>query len=215
MSATIAAARHVWTTDEYLRAAQAGVFAPDVRTELIEGEIIEMSAQGADHIRAVMKTNEWLRETFAGVAHVRIQTTLRLGARRVPEPDLAVVRGSVNDAPIFPPVSDILLVVEVSDWTLAFDRSDKARLYARGRGRLLDREPEESAGRGASRRGRRRLFRRAHVRRRRVRAASRRARRLVPAARAGFAARPGHRRRRYRVTASARAPRAVAGGTPV
>lgn len=131
MSATIAAARHMWTTDEYLRAAQAGVFAPDVRTELIEGEIIEMSAQRADHIRAVMKTNKRLRETFAGVAHVRVQTTLRLGSRRAPEPDLLVVRGDEDDSPITPPAADILLVVEVSDWTLAFDRSDKARLYAR------------------------------------------------------------------------------------
>ena len=65
MSATIAAARHLWTAEEYLRAAQAGVFAPDLRTELIEGEIIEMSAQGADHIRATMKTGKRLRETFA------------------------------------------------------------------------------------------------------------------------------------------------------
>ncbi len=131
MSATIAAARHVWTTDEYLRAAQAGVFAPDVRTELIEGEIIEMSAQGADHIRAMMRTNKRLREMFAGVAHIRVQTTLRLGTRRAPEPDLLVVRGDEDDAPITPPAADILLIVEVSDWTLAFDRSDKARLYAR------------------------------------------------------------------------------------
>jgi Uma2 family endonuclease len=110
MSAMLAAARHLWTTKEYLRAAEAGVFAPDVRTELIEGEIIEMSAQGADHIRAVMKTNELLREMFVGVGHVRVQMTLRLGTRRAPGPDLAVVRGSVNDAPITPPITDILLV---------------------------------------------------------------------------------------------------------
>jgi Uma2 family endonuclease len=57
--------------------------------------------------------------------------TLLLGRRRIPEPDLLVVRGSVDDAPIAPSADDILLVVEVSDWTLAFDRSDKARLYAR------------------------------------------------------------------------------------
>lgn len=131
MSAMLAAARHVWTADEYLRASQAGVFAPDVRTELIEGEITEMSAQGADHIQATLRTGKRLRELFAGVAHVRVQTTLRLGPRRVPEPDLAVVRGDEDDAPAVPPVADVLLIVEVPEWTLAFDRSDKARLYAR------------------------------------------------------------------------------------
>jgi Uma2 family endonuclease len=78
-----------------------------------------------------MKTGKRLREMFARIAHVRVQMTLPLGARRVPEPDLLVVRGDEDDAPIAPPAADILLIVEVSDWTLAFDRPDKARLYAR------------------------------------------------------------------------------------
>lgn len=131
MSAMIEAARHLWTAEEYLKAAQAGVFPPDLRTELIEGEIIEMSAQDAGHIRATMKASKCLRTLFAEVAHVRVQTTLHLGPRRVPEPDLLVVRGAEEDSPIAPSPEDILLLVEVSDWTLAFDRSDKARMYAR------------------------------------------------------------------------------------
>lgn len=120
-----------WTVNEYLRAAQAGVFAPGVRTELIEGEIIEMGAQGDDHVRVLMRTDQRLRTLFAGVAHVRVRMTLLLGPRHAPNPDLAVVRGDVDTAPITPPVADILLVVEVSDGTLTFDRSDKAHLYAR------------------------------------------------------------------------------------
>src|SRR5215210_6813010 len=86
-----AAVRHLWTADEYLRAWQAGVFAPDLRTELIDGEVFDMSAQGAGHIRSVMKTNERLRTVFAGQAHVRVQMTLRLSRSAVPEPDLLVV----------------------------------------------------------------------------------------------------------------------------
>lgn len=131
MSAVIAAVRHLWTADEYLKAAQAGVFAPGLRTELIDGEIIEMRAQSGGHIRTTMKTDFRLRALFADVAHVRVQMTLRLGPRRVPEPDLLVVRGTVDDAAIAPASEDILLVAEVSDGTLAFDRSEKARLYAR------------------------------------------------------------------------------------
>nr|CAA9231927.1 hypothetical protein AVDCRST_MAG63-1013 [uncultured Armatimonadetes bacterium] len=130
-SAMVDAARHAWTAEEYQRASEAGVFPPGLRTELIEGEILEMSAQGADHVRAVLKVGKRLRERFAGMAHVRVQMTLPLGARRVPEPDLAVVRGDEDDAPAAPPAADVLLIVEVSDWTLAFDRADKARMYAR------------------------------------------------------------------------------------
>lgn len=95
--------KHLWTADEYLKAAAAGVFPPGLRTELIEGQIIEMRAQGADHVRATMKTGKRLRDTFTENAHVRVQMTLPLGRRRVPEPDLLVVRGSEDDSPIAPP----------------------------------------------------------------------------------------------------------------
>lgn len=131
MTPEATARRHLWTADAYLRAWEAGVFPPDLRTELIDGEIIEMSAQGADHIYAVMNTNECLRDVFGEQNHVRVQMTLRLGRNAVPEPDLLVVRGSHRDAPAAPAVEDILLVVEVAHHTLAYDRNDKAAVYAR------------------------------------------------------------------------------------
>src|SRR3712207_1566181 len=102
MSAAAEPRRHLWTADEYLRAWEAGVLPPGLRTELVDGEIIERSAQGAGHIRTVMQANELLRAAFQGVGHVRVQTTLHLGPRTMPEPDLLVMRGSVRDSAISP-----------------------------------------------------------------------------------------------------------------
>ncbi len=117
---------------EYYRAAEAGVFAPDERLELIQGEIVVMSPMGAPHAVALAKTQYALLNAYATIhCHVRGQLPLRLSRDSEPEPDVAVVRGAFDDySATHPTGEDALLLVEISDATLVFDRTVKAAVYA-------------------------------------------------------------------------------------
>ena len=104
-------------------------FFQDRRVELIEGEIIEMPVPKPPHVMALGLTEDALRAAFGRGFSVRTQVPLNLGDASEPEPDLAVVPGGPRDYPEHPTTA--LLVVEISDTTLAIDRGRKASLYAR------------------------------------------------------------------------------------
>ncbi len=129
MGVTTPQVRH-WTRDEYIRMAEAGVFAPGERVELIEGEIIAMTPQKSPHAASVRLVQETLRGLFGPGFDVRPQLPLSLGPDSEPEPDVAVVRGNPRDYVQEHPTTAVL-VVEVADTTLDFDRGRKAGLYAR------------------------------------------------------------------------------------
>lgn len=125
-----AAQTHRWTRREYERMGEAGILAPDARTELIDGEIIEMSPQGSRHAAAIRMVEEALRETVSGGYDIRVQLPLDLDDQNQPEPDVSVVRGHYTDYVDAHP-AEAALVVEVADTSLDFDRHRKAGLYAR------------------------------------------------------------------------------------
>lgn len=108
----------------------AGVFAPDARLELLEGEIINMTPQKSRHATAVRLVEDALRATFGTGFDVRPQLPLSLGDFSEPEPDVAVVKGSPRDYRDAHPASAVL-VVEVSETTLDYDRKRKLPVYAR------------------------------------------------------------------------------------
>jgi Uma2 family endonuclease len=110
--------------------ADAGIFAPGERVELIEGEIIAMTPQKSPHATAIWLAQEALRLAFGAGFHVRSQLPLTLGPDSEPEPDAAVVRGTAREYVDGHPTTAIL-VVEVADTTLEFDRGRKAAMYAR------------------------------------------------------------------------------------
>lgn len=118
----------VWSRDEYYRLADEGFFV-DRRVELIEGEIVEMPAQKNEHSICIGLSEAALRSAFGAKHWVRNQAPLHLGTRSAPEPDLSVVRGKPRDYLGGAPTS-ALLVVEVSDTSLVYDRGRKANLYA-------------------------------------------------------------------------------------
>lgn len=118
-----------WTREAYDRLIEAGAFHPESRAQLIDGEIIEMSPQGSKHATAVYLVDQVLSATFKS-AMVRVQLPLALGDASEPEPDIAVVEGAPRDFTDQHPAS-ALLVVEVSDATLRFDRTRKLAVYAR------------------------------------------------------------------------------------
>jgi Uma2 family endonuclease len=119
-----------WTRAEYERLAEVGLLRADERVELIEGEIVEMAPQLGQHTTGILLTEDALRKLF-GVGHqIRVQCPLALGDYSEPESDVAVVAGGLRDFRDHHPTS-ALLVVEVADSTLAFDRDTKGGLYAR------------------------------------------------------------------------------------
>lgn len=121
---------HRWARSQYEQMITAGVFHPEDRVELIEGEIIQMTPQSSSHAVAVRLTEIALTSAFGTGYDVRVQMPLALDDSSEPEPDIAVVVGSPRDYRDAHP-STALSVVEVSDSTLAFDQKRKLALYAR------------------------------------------------------------------------------------
>ncbi len=118
-----------WTRQEYEQLGELGVLGPDERVELIQGEIVEMPPQLSRHASGVRLAEDALRAAFGAGFDVRAQLPLALGQFSEPEPDVAVVRGTILDFVTGHPTTAVL-VVEVSETTLAFDREVKASLYA-------------------------------------------------------------------------------------
>jgi len=119
-----------WTRQQYDRMVETGIFAPGERVELIDGEVLAMTPQGSGHATALLLAEEALRIAFGAGTHVRVQLPLALDPSSEPEPDLTVVFGSLREYRDAHPTS-ALLVVEVADTTLLYDREQKGSLYAR------------------------------------------------------------------------------------
>lgn len=121
---------HTWSRAEYERIVEAGGFAPDSRVELLDGEIVDMSPQKSTHATAVGLVEAALRGSFGDGFHVRSQKPLALDDQSEPEPDCAVVPGRLRDYANAHPRTAVL-IVEVADTSLGYDRTDKAAAYAR------------------------------------------------------------------------------------
>jgi Uma2 family endonuclease len=124
--------RHLINVEQYYRMAEAGVLAPDARVELIEGEIIELAPIGSGHAGIVNFLQRKFDRTIGEHAVATVQQPLRLGDRSEPQPDLMLLRPRDDFyRNSHPTAADVLLLIEVSDSTLRFDRGEKAALYAR------------------------------------------------------------------------------------
>lgn len=111
--------------------AKAGILHEDDRVELIEGELIEKAAVGSYHVTTVNNFTERFGAPAAGRYIVSIQNPVRLGRHSEPEPDVVLLRPREDRyANGLPGPEAVLLVVEVSDTTLAYDRKVKLPLYA-------------------------------------------------------------------------------------
>jgi Uma2 family endonuclease len=124
--------RHKLDVSQYHRMGETGVFEGNERVELIEGEIVEMAPVGSGHAGTTNKLTELLVVAARGRAVVAVGNSVRLDRYNEPQPNFALLepradfyRGSV------PTPSDVLLLVEVADSSLRFDRAVKLPLYAR------------------------------------------------------------------------------------
>ena len=129
---TGATARWLWTRKTYYQAAEAGIFGPNERLELIEGEVIrKVSPQSDPHAYSVIQSAEIMRQIFRQGFHVREEKPMVLSDTTELEPDVAVVRGTLRQAHRHPRPENIALLIEVSVSTVKFDQTRKAELYAR------------------------------------------------------------------------------------
>ena len=111
---------------------EAGIFHPEARLELIEGEIIEMSPVGDRHIACVNRANALFTSRLAGRVMVSVQNPVRLSRFTEPQPDILLARPRDDyyaNKRLSP--EDTLLVIEISDTTVRYDRNRKMPLYAK------------------------------------------------------------------------------------
>jgi Uma2 family endonuclease len=118
--------KKLFTVQEYHRMARAGILQEDDRLELIDGEVIEMSPIGHRHFVSVTRASSYFMRSFGDKGIVSVQGPLRLNARTELQPDVVVLSPRADFyASKIPNPSDVLLVVEVSDTTLAMDQKIK------------------------------------------------------------------------------------------
>jgi Uma2 family endonuclease len=123
--------RHRITVDHYYRMADVGLFAPDERVELINGEIIDMPPMGSRHASKLQQLATALTLSIGARAILRQQLPLRLSEDSEPMPDITVVSPRADQySESHPGAADALLVVEVSESTLRYDRDVKVPMYA-------------------------------------------------------------------------------------
>lgn len=123
--------RRRFTIHEYHRMGETGIIHEDERVELIDGEIIMMAPIGGRHVETVNRANELFVVRLAGRAVVSIQNPVVLSERGESQPDLVVFRRHPDLYAAGPPgAADALLVLEVADSSLDYDRGVKLPRYA-------------------------------------------------------------------------------------
>jgi Uma2 family endonuclease len=122
--------RHVWTVESYHQMAESGLLTEDDRIELIEGELLDMAPIGSKHANWVNRFNQVFFTSALGRYEISIQNPVILGTRNEPQPDVMLLK-KANYMNALPTAADVLLIVEVSDSTLEYDRDVKLGIYAR------------------------------------------------------------------------------------
>jgi len=123
--------RHRFSVDDYYRMAETGVLNIGDHVELIDGEILEMSPIGSRHAGCVNRMAAMLSAAVERRAIVSVQNPVRLSELSEAQPDVALLRPRDDwYSAGHPGPADTLLVVEVAETSLAFDRDVKRPLYA-------------------------------------------------------------------------------------
>lgn len=111
--------------------AAAGIFSEDDRVELIEGEIVEMNPIGSRHAACVGRLTKLLERIAGDVSIVWVQNPVQVNDYSEPLPDVALLRPRDDFyAQANPQAADVLLIIEVADSSVGYDRGIKLPLYA-------------------------------------------------------------------------------------
>jgi Uma2 family endonuclease len=131
MNATVRISqRHKITRAEYHAMWEAGVFAPDLDLELLDGELIEMAADGERTIGWNVEINRWLIQSLCAQYRVTPDKSFALSEVSEPKPDFWVFDAKLRVGEVTG--ANVLLVIEVSDTAVRADLGKKATPYAAG-----------------------------------------------------------------------------------
>jgi Uma2 family endonuclease len=123
--------RRHFNVTEYYRMAAAGVFSEDDRVELIEGEIIEMNPIGSRHAACVGRLTKLLERLAGDRSIVWVQNPVQVNDYSEPLPDIALLKPRDDFyAQANPQAAHVLLLIEVADSSVEYDRDIKIPLYA-------------------------------------------------------------------------------------
>jgi Uma2 family endonuclease len=123
--------RRRFTATDYARMHESGILAEDDRVELLDGEIYLMSPIGPRHAALVNRLNKLLLRQIGDDAILSIQNPIQLDAYSQPQPDLALLAVRADEyAAALPTPPDVLLLIEVADTSLVYDRQKKLPRYA-------------------------------------------------------------------------------------
>jgi Uma2 family endonuclease len=119
-----------FTVDDYYKMIELGILKDYEKAEIIEGELIKKMPIGDRHAFAVDRLTRFFIKNVSDNVLVRVQNPLRLSEFDEPEPDLLLADLTKFDGKRHPLPDEVILVVEVSDTTVKYDRDKKLPLYA-------------------------------------------------------------------------------------
>jgi len=132
MATPLALARHKLSIEHYHRMGRAGILGEDSRVELIEGELIDMAPIGSLHASVVSTLSMFFARQVGERAIVSTQNPVSLPPDNELQPDIALLRPrSDRYRGALPTAADVMLLIEVADTTLKFEREIKLPTYAR------------------------------------------------------------------------------------
>lgn len=132
MSSTAVNVRHKLSVSEYYRMGEAGILHEDDRIELVEGDLIDMAPIGSRHASIVNQLARLLIKAVDDEVIVSVQNPVRLSDWSEPQPDIVVLKPRSDDYfSAHPGPDDVLILIEVADSSIDYDRKTKLPLYAR------------------------------------------------------------------------------------
>ena len=121
------------SVQDYYRMAEAGIFAPEERVELLAGQVVRMAAKGVAHEAAITRTEKALRNQLGDRVLLRLQSPVQLDNYSEPEPDISVVFPDSSDYETHHPTpAEVFWLIEVADSSFRYDCEVKAPAYANG-----------------------------------------------------------------------------------
>jgi len=122
---------HKFDVEQYQLMGKAGVFHPEARVELIQGEIIPMTPIGLRHSVTINRTASFFYSRVQSNGVISTQNPIRLPNYSEPQPDIVILRHRDDFYEgKFPEAEDVLLLIEVADSSLRYDQTTKLSLYS-------------------------------------------------------------------------------------
>ena len=122
---------HRLTAEDFYRMIDAGILGPKNRVELWDGQLVEKMGKNQPHQISMIKLLRMLNAIFQSGWFVSPEGSIQLDLLKVPEPDIAIVRGEPEDYPKRPPkAKDVGLLIEIADSSIRIDQGIKKAAYA-------------------------------------------------------------------------------------